>query len=60
MANESRAAANRRKNVAMAARLRAEGVVRNGGICVICYRPIGNDNAAENHYTAHAWGNDSN
>ena len=60
MATQNKAASRRNKDVEMASRLRAEGVTRKGGICCICYRPIGNDKSAEAHYGAHARGADSN
>jgi hypothetical protein len=61
MANNSGKGAGRStKDKQMASRLRAEGVTRTGGVCCICYRPIGNDRSAEAHYGAHARGADSN
>ena len=59
MAKTQRGQARSSKDKEMAARLRAEGVTRTGGICCICYRPIGNDAKAEGHYGAHARGADS-
>jgi hypothetical protein len=52
MAENNRSA----KDKQMAARLKREGVERNTGRCAICYRPIGNGKAAEQHYAAHARG----
>ena len=43
MAAESRAAANRRKNTEMAARMKAEKVCRTTGRCAICYRIVSVD-----------------
>ena len=48
-----------KKDKAMAAMLKKRGDTRSGGICCICYRPIGNDNRAEAHYGAHARGSNS-
>jgi hypothetical protein len=56
MAKNNRGASRSSKDKEMASNLRAKGVARSGGICCICYRPIGNDRAAEAHYGAHARG----
>lgn len=47
------------KDKQMASRLKDDHVTRDSGMCCICYRPIGNDNRAENHYGAHARGSDN-
>ena len=59
MANERTAARKSRKDKERAAMLKRMGVRRTGGICCVCYRPIGNDDRAEKHYGAHARGTDS-
>lgn len=59
MAAQEKKGAKKRKDQEMAARLKAEGVRRTSGVCCICYRTIGNDGAAENHYGAHARGVDN-
>lgn len=60
MAKNNRGASRSSKDKEMASRLRSEGVTRHGGVCCICYRPIGNDRSAEAHYGAHARGAESN
>jgi hypothetical protein len=52
MAANSRSA----KDKEMASYLRKHKIVRNTGVCCICYRPIGNDAKSESHYAAHARG----
>jgi hypothetical protein len=47
------------KDKQMSSHLKKRGVQRTGGICCVCYRPIGNDNRAEAHYGAHARGSNS-
>jgi hypothetical protein len=56
MAKNNRGSSRSSKDKEMASNLRAKCVSRAGGICCICYRPIGNDRAAEAHYGAHARG----
>jgi hypothetical protein len=41
------------KDAQMAQHLKRKGVRRTGGICCICYRPIGNDGKAQRHYETH-------
>ena len=52
MAGQDRSA----KDKQMASNLREQKVERTTGICCICYKTIGNDSAAYNHYTAHSRG----
>jgi hypothetical protein len=59
MANEGAGARRSRKDKEMASQLKKKGVRRTGGICCVCYRPIGNDDRAERHYGAHARGSNS-
>lgn len=52
MAGQDRSA----KDKQMASNLRENKVERTTGICCICYKTIGNDSAAFNHYSAHSRG----